>query len=440
MRESIRKTVAAASTISKMPQLKSTSLLALAAIAYMLVTPSPVPAQGSQEQNPGLDAPSASKPPSALPSPRVSPRNTPGDGDFPGGSPDGQGAGESAPPPAQPPTSSDEKVSGGREDLFLLTKNVNFVHVPVTVKDEQGQLVPGLLRKDFTLYEDGTEQSISYFTSDPFPLSASVVIDLGMSQVEWDKVRKTLSALIGAFSDFDEVSLYSYGGTVRKMQDYTAATGSVLSKEIAGLKKEPARYGGVPVVGGPLGQTSPTINGRSVDPNVAPGMGPMYRPDAHVLNDAILEASIDLARRDPTRRKILFVISDGRDYASKAGFGEVLKLLLSNQISLYGVGVGGAALPGFRQLSKVDLPGSGTANLLSRYASATGGQIYAELTQTAMEEAYNRITREARNQYTLGYSTRATPSSTYRMVEVVVHRPKLKVYAKDGYYPLPPKK
>src|SRR5581483_10439805 len=102
------------------------------------------------------------------------------------------------------------------------------------------------------------------------------------------------------------------------------------------------------------------------------------------------------------------VISEGREYGSSAGVGEVLKVLLSNQVSVYGVGVGGAALAGYGQLSKLDIPGSGSGNLLRRYALYTGGELYTELSEQAIEQAYARVTQEARNQYTLGYTTRAT--------------------------------
>jgi len=68
----------------------------------------------------------------------------------------------------------------------------------------------------------------------------------------------------------------------------------------------------------------------------------------------------------------------------------------------------------------------------------TGGQYYSESSAHALEDAYTRVTEEARNQYTIGYRTRSTPSSTFRKVEVVVHRARLRVYARDGYYPLPP--
>jgi len=114
-----------------------------------------------------------------------------------------------------------------------------------------------------------------------------------------------------------------------------------------------------------------------------------------------------------------------------------MKVLLSNQISLYAVAVGSAALPIYGKLDRINIPGGGVPNILPRYTSATGGQVYTELTQASIEDAYARLTREARNQYTIGYTTPATPSSSYRAIEVVVHRPSLKVYAKDGYYPVP---
>jgi hypothetical protein len=58
----------------------------------------------------------------------------------------------------------------------------------------------------------------------------------------------------------------------------------------------------------------------------------------------------------------------------------------------------------------------------------------------AIESAYQTITAQARNQYTLGYDTPQRASSTYRDIEVRVKRPGLLVTAKHGYYPLPPQR
>jgi VWFA-related protein len=334
-----------------------------------------------------------------------------------------------------PPGSAPDVGGSGRDELFRLVKNVNFVFVPVTVKDDNGHLVEGLLRRDFEVRDDGQDQKITFFTSDPFPLSAAVVLDLGMPDTVLEKVKETLPALVGAFGQFDEVGVYTYGNTVQRVQDFNANFDR-LSASIHKIRRDATgRTGGVPVVGGPLG-SGPTINGRPLDPG-APQI-PVYRPESRVLNDAILEAAMDLSRRDPTRRKVLFVVSDGREYGSSANFNEVKKVLLTRQITVYGVAVGGAAIPGYGQLERIRIPGTGYGDILPKYASATGGQVFAEFSQSAIEQAYSRITSEARNQYTIGYTTRATPSSSYHAIEVVVKRPNLKVYARDGYYPLPP--
>jgi len=163
--------------------------------------------------------------------------------------------------------------------------------------------------------------------------------------------------------------------------------------------------------------------------------------EAHVLNDAILKAALALSKRDRTRRKIIFVISDGRESGSKASYSDVLRLLLSNEIEVKAVAVESAALPIYGKIERLHLPGQGYGNLLPKYTSATGGgSPYNELSRSAIEDIYAQAMSEARNQYTLGY-TPARPktptTAAYRNIEVLVDRPGLKISAKDGYYPAP---
>ena len=345
------------------------------------------------------------------------------------------------PPPAEIATVPPGGVppsSGSRDELFTLISNVNFVVVPVTVKDGKGHLVEGLSRQNFRVLEDGVEQKMTFFTSDPFPLTAAVVIDLGISDVDFHKVRDSLPALVGAFGQFDEVGLYTFGTTVQKVQDFAPTSGNKVSQAMDRIrKKATARTGGAPVVGGPFGYP-PSVNGRPIDPGQNPTPTYTGQREAKVLNDAVLQAALDLAHGSRTRRKVIFVVSDGTEFRSSATFGEVLKVLLTNQISVYAVGVGGAAIPGYDQAQRIHLPKMGYGDVLPKYASATGGEVFSEFSANAIEQAYSRLTEEARNQYTIGYTTRATPSSKYRDVEVRVDQPGLRVTARQGYYPLPP--
>jgi VWFA-related protein len=325
----------------------------------------------------------------------------------------------------------------GRNE-FLISRRVSFVTVPVTVKDSDGHLVEGLVRKDFSIFEDGAPVPISLFTSDPFPLSTAIVLDMSMPDATLKKVNNTVSALVGAFSQFDEVAFYTYGDSVQKVDDFTTSSDQ-LTSSLRRNSRLHGTTGGAPVVSGPMA-SGPTVNGRPFEPGAQPIQTRVPTRESHVLNDAILRAAQDLQRRAPGRRKVIFVISAGQEQGSVAGYSSVLKQLLSHEIAVYGVGVDTAAIPVERSLEKVHIPLTTYGNLLPKYVSATGGEYYAELSQADIEGAYAKLTEIARNQYTLGYNTRATAASNYRQIEVRVHRAGLKVYAKDGYYPLPPQR
>ena len=401
------------------------------------------------------DAPSAVQPPpppppAQAPAPSAPPAATPNSQEQPPSSEPGPSP-ESGTPPGSPPPMKIQTVPpgtvsnkpGGQEEIYKLSVNVNQVIVPVRVTDENGHLVSGLLARDFSVYEDGKKQTMNFFTSDPFALSAAVIVDLGMSDIGVQKVNKTFSALEGAFAPFDEVAVYTYSTSVGRVSDFLAV-GRQLDAVMNQLKNTSGETPGVPVTGGPLGPQGPTVNDIPVGSPTTPVVGPSKT--AHVLNDAILRAAMDLGRQNRARRKVIFVLSDGRDYRSDASYSTVLQVLLSNGIMLYGVAVEGAAIPGYRTLEKLHIPGQGYNNILPKYANATGGEILSEYSRSAIEDVYQRLIGDARNQYTLGYVARATPSDTRREIEVRVDRPGCKssdlrpcveVFAKQGYYPLP---
>jgi VWFA-related protein len=394
------------------------------------------------------DAPSAVQPPAPKPAlPADMPPDTakkPEPFPFPGdSSPKSQPPDQAQDQQASPPMPAGETVPAGtgprnqlnpKDDLYRLVVPVNFVQVPVMVKSPDGRPVDGLLAKDFTVLENGKKQTLSFFTSDPFQLSVAILLDIGMPDVAVQKLNQTYAALVGAFSPYDEVALYTYSSTVSQVSDFTGKA-EKLTAVLNEMKLVRGHSNGPPVLGGPLGPGGPTVNG-------APVGGPIIQPvntpprEAHVLNDAILRAALDLSKRDRTRRKVILVISDGRELGSRASYSDVLKLLESNGIQVKAVVLDSGALPIFRQVERLHLPRQGYSNILPKYSSATGGgQVFTELSRNAMEDAYTQIASEARNQYTLGYKGAA--GSAYRNIEVLVARKGLKVFAKDGYYPAP---
>jgi VWFA-related protein len=415
------------------------------------------PAQPPQQGIP--DAPSAVQPPAATPEPPPIPKpeeKKPVERDpwtnqpikpaatEPGAGPsDGPGAaaGTSAPPAMPPvktvpPGSSTKQGPNGQEQLYTYTVHPAFVQIPVTVKDRSGRVVDGLLSTDFSVKENGTVQKLSFFTADPFALSVAIVLDLGMPDAAVQKVNETFPALVGAFAPYDEVALYTYSSTVSEVTDFAGAS-QKLTALLNQMKTERGRNNGVAILNGPLAQNGPIINGIPLGSPTEPVNTPTR--EAHVLNDAILQAALNLRRRDRTRRKIIFAISDGRESGSKASYNDVKKVLLTNEIQVQAVAVGSAALPVYDKIERIHLPLQGYDNLLPKYASATGGGEYAELSRNSIEDMYAQIMSEARNQYTLGYTPTApkVPTSVaYRDIEVLVHKSGLKVTAKAGYYPV----
>jgi len=395
--------------------------------------PVPPPSAPRPANQPRPD--SGTPPPNQAPPPEANPA-APADTDEPTYAPG------VAPPPATngktvPEGGATQEGGSADEQLFKLRSNVNQVIVPVMVKDDSGRMVNGLLARDFSVFEDGKRQNLNFFTTDPFALSVAVIFDVGMADVAVQKVNQTFSALEGAFSQFDEVSLYTYSTSVSKAADF-ATVGRRLTAALDSLKYVTGRNNGPPVTSGPLGPQGPIINGVPMDQSSPRVVTPPK--ESHVLNDALVTAALDLGKRDRSRRKVIFIISDGREARSNASYRDTLKVLLSNGIMVYGVAVEGSAIPVYGQLQKLHVPLAGSrlgyADILPRYANATGGEIFSGFSRDAIEKTYASALGEARNQYTLGYVTHATPSNTHREIEVKVARPDLKITAKEGYYPI----
>ncbi len=432
--------------------------LAIFAIFYLVTIPlsaqqglpdAPKPQPGATEQQPSssipVPPPSSSTPPTPSPQPSTQPEQAP---QQQTGQPQQQSQPdtEPPPPPKKPviktvPQGGETKVPGGpQEQLGNFVKTVNFVVVPVSVKDGSGRPVYGLTVDNFRILENGNPEQIKFFSSDPLGISAAIVIDVGMSDIALRKVQETFQALVGAFSEYDEVSVYTYGATVNQRQDYYAALGDRTATTLRRVEQQQGQTGGAATTAGPM-VSGPTVYGQVFNPGdpsrpVTTNVKNIQPP--HVLNDAILRAAIDLSHRPRERRKVIFVIGDGKEDRSTASYSDVLKVLLSNEVQVYALGVDEAAMPLFGKLSKIRLPRQPYGNILPKYANATGGEVLTSLTRDGIENAYSRLMDDARNQYTIGYTSPTTLSTAYRSIEVQVTRPDVKVYAKEGYYPLPP--
>jgi VWFA-related protein len=324
----------------------------------------------------------------------------------------------------------------------VIRLNVNFVEVPVTVKDSKGQLVAGLTFRDFQVYENEKREPLRLFTVDPFPLSIVFLVDQSLTSDVMAKVNDSLGAIQGALTPYDEVAVFTYNnGAQNRSNGFTGAQSTRVPYVLAMTKAAGAEML-VPVNSGPFAGCSVTKNGSCVDPNVQQGRSTgnssfvTIPKEIHTLNDGILAAAKELSTRPKGRRRIIYVVSDGKENGSKASYRDVLRYLQTNQIAVYGTLVGDSARWGEGYLSRVHLPFTMYDNLLAKYTMATGGTLDAERGTNGIERSYTKIAEEARNQYTLGYlSHQPVIDSRFRKIEVRVNRPNVEVVAKTGYYP-----
>jgi VWFA-related protein len=342
-------------------------------------------------------------------------------------------------PSAPAPTPQDEEQgpppASHASDIVI---PVNFVQIPFTVKDSKNHLVAGLTWRDTRVYENGVRQQLRLFTTDPFPLSVALVIDQSVTFDTMTKINDSLSALQGAFSPYDEISVFTYNNGVTKQTDFTAAQSARLGVILERSKGE----GREPLMdfGGPMSQTT-IKNNQQVDPNTTPVRGQLgitttTPREYHTLNDAILAAARETVTAPRARRRIVYVISDGKEYGSKASEKEVIKYLQTNKIEVYATLVGDSSIPGLGFLDRVHLPLTMRDDELPRITTATGGQCDPEFRPRGIEDSFSKITAEVRSQYTVGYYTKASLfDERFRRIEVRIMRPGLTVIAPDGYYP-----
>jgi VWFA-related protein len=319
-------------------------------------------------------------------------------------------------PQSQPSQPSQAPPSGQPPPTIRVP--VNLVVVPVTVKDSSNQLVGDLRRDEFRILEDGVEQRITLFSVETAPLSVVIVVDNDLKPKTADSVHKTLEEMAAGFSAADEVALGRFDAFYTPVLDFTSDNDQLLT-ELKHLQLGDAfATGSQPVT------TGPSQNGQPVAgaPTAAQIPNRLGKSTKHI-NDALHDAAELLRMRDSQRRRMIILVSDGTNVKNNTySYEETLRLLLSSNISVYSIGVDQAVI----------LRGT---TILSRYAHATGGDVYYAAKSSELADLYTRVTEQARHQYTLGYLPAETDrGKPYHSIEVRIRRPGLSLLTRDGYY------
>src|ERR1700747_1247913 len=114
---------------------------------------------------------------------------------------------QDAPPPSQAKP-QDTQIPANQQNpsdsQTTLKFSVNYVFLPVTVKDGDGRLVADLTRRDFRVFDDNVEQRLEYFSAEAFPLSAIVLLDNDLKSKDAQQVESSLSAIVAGLSTNEE--------------------------------------------------------------------------------------------------------------------------------------------------------------------------------------------------------------------------------------------
>ena len=109
----------------------------------------------------------------------------------------------------------------------LIRVDVRLVHILAMVKNKTGQLVGGLHKEDFEIYDNGARQEVAVFERQTDqPLSVALLIDVSGStaidlKYEIDSASRFLRALLNEGNPRDQVALYAFDDQVTLEQNFT---------------------------------------------------------------------------------------------------------------------------------------------------------------------------------------------------------------------------
>jgi Ca-activated chloride channel family protein len=272
-----------------------------------------------------------------------------------------------------------------QDDDDVLRVNTDLVVVNVTVTDGAGKYVRGLRPNDFKLLEDGSEQKVSSFGAEETPFAAAVLLDFsGSMEKRVSIARAAAIRFLDGLRPEDVAAVYKFDSEIEQLQDYSP------SRDLA-----------------------PTAFGMHAD-----GMT--------VLNDAILRAADDLARR-PEKRRAIVVLSDGYDTKSSASMDKALAAAFKAGVTIYTVDMSAPETSSVQARAQA-------AGTLRTFANKSGGRYISTPGGQALREAFNSILEELGNQYTLAYqSSNHARDGRFREIAVKLDRTELTARTRKGY-------
>lgn len=301
-------------------------------------------------------------------------------------------------------TAPEETESGGQpSDRFKVTVKVNMVNVPVTVRRKEGGFVKGLPQEAFRIYEDGVPQEISIFAQEGLPTHIALVLDIsGSVNNAWGTIRYATLRFVEHLHPDDRFSLYTFNTQTRLKMDWGKKTDRM--DEV-------------------LSSIYCTGNTKVWD-------------------------TVWLVGREGFKgiegKKAIIIMSDGMDNRSSKTYYESVEAAVRSEAAVYVVSKTGALQQMYQYHKRTtgdpyeyfkpeDFARADLA--LRNLAEKTGGRVLYPNGFGQLNDVYEEVIEELRNQYTLGYiSNNPVNDGSYRNIEVRVNAPGAVISARPGYY------
>ena len=298
-----------------------------------------------------------------------------------------------APAPNQPgdtvqvPAQQGQAPSGEENNVYIFKKEVDEVTLHATVVDDHFRPITGLDKNDFTVFEDGKPQKITYFKNEDIPVALGIVIDnSGSMRDKRSQVNAAAINLVRSSNPQDQVFIVNFSEEYFLDQDYT---GSIPKLQDA-LQRVESRGG-------------------------------------TALYDAVVASSDHLKKSGALEKKVLLVVTDGEDNASRETLEQALRRLEEkNGPTIYTIGLLG------------EEHNKRARRALREMAEDTGGVAFFPKDLSEVNAITSEIAHDIRNQYTIQYKP-SVPQSRggYRTVKVEAQAKgykKLQVRTRSGYY------
>jgi Ca-activated chloride channel homolog len=268
----------------------------------------------------------------------------------------------------------------------------DLVLIPVTVTDDNDQVITGLGKENFRLYDNKVEMEITQFAREDAPVSVGIVFDCsGSMGAKLGRARAAVVEFMRTANPEDEFALVAFSDRVRVLSDFTSRSEEIQYRLLL------MRSGG---------------------------------------ETALLDAVYLMVQRlehAKYSRKAILIISDGGDNASRYTSREVKGILRESDVQVFAIGIFEPS--GLRGRTPEELLGP---SLLNEMARETGGRLFEVDGFNDLEGAASEIGMALRSRYVLGFAPIGQRDGKYHRVQVKVPKvngwPTLRATFRSGYY------